>query len=70
MLAVRLSEALDQQLTSLAEQTGHSKSYYAKRAIAHFLEDHADYCIAMARIEENLPSIDLEEVKKKLGLDE
>ncbi len=70
MLAVRLPPDLDNQLTLLAEETGHNKSYYVKRAIANFLEDHADYCIAVSRLEENLPSIDLNEVKKQLGIDE
>lgn len=70
MLAVRLPQDLDQQLTQLAEQTGHSKSYYAKRAIANFLEDYQDYYIAVARMEENLPSINLQDVKKQLDLED
>lgn len=70
MLVVRLPEALELQLTQLAEQTGHSKSYYVKRAIVNFLEDYSDYCLAIARIEENLSPVDLQDVKKKLGLDE
>ncbi len=68
MLAVRLPENLDKQLNSLVKKTGHTKSYYVKQAIANFLEDYSDYCIALARIEENLPSIDLEDAKKNLGL--
>lgn len=70
MLAVRLSIPLEKQFTQLAEQSGHSKSYLAKCAIANFIEDQADYRIALARIEENLPSISLAEVKKNLGLDD
>ncbi len=32
-------------------------------------EDQEDYLIAVARLEENLPTVPLEEVLKELGLD-
>jgi len=69
MLTVRLSPQLEARLNRLAERTGRPKSFYAKRAIAEFLDEQEDYLIAVARLEDNLPSIPLAEVVKQLGLD-
>ncbi len=69
MLTVRLSRTLESRLTKLAKRTGRPKSYYAKKAIAEFLDEQEDYLIAVARLEENLPPIPLDEVAKRLGLD-
>ena len=69
MLTVRLSPQLEARLNRLAKRTGRPKSFYAKRAIAEFLDEQEDYLIAVARLEDNLPSIPLAEVVKQLGLD-
>jgi RHH-type rel operon transcriptional repressor/antitoxin RelB len=69
MLTVRLSPKLETRLSRLAKRTGRPKAFYAKRAIAEFLDEQEDYLIAVARLEENLPSISLAEVVKQLGLD-
>lgn len=69
MLTVRLSPKLEARLTKLARRTGRPKAYYAKKAIAEFLDEQEDYLIAVARLEENLPSIPLKEVVKQLGLE-
>ena len=41
-LALRLPEDVAAELERLAEETGRSKSYYARQAIVEFLEDRAD----------------------------
>jgi len=69
MLTVRLSPKLEARLNRLAKRTGRPKAYYAKRAIAEFLDEQEDYSIAVARLEENLPAIPLAEAAKRLGLD-
>ncbi len=69
MLTVRLSSKLEARLKKLAKRTGRPKAYYAKKAIAEFLDEQEDYLIAIARLEENLPSIPLAQVVKQLGLD-
>ena len=69
MLTVRLSPEMEARLTRLAKRTGRPKAYYVKRAIAEFLDDQEDYRIAIARLEEDLPSIPLKDVVKRLGLD-
>ena len=69
MLTVRLSPELEARLNRLAKRTGRAKAYYVKRAIAEFLDDQEDYRIAIARLEEGVPSIPLKDVVKRLGLD-
>jgi len=69
MLTVRLSPKLEARLDKLARRTGRSKSHYAKQAIAEFLDDQEDYFIADSRLEDDLPSVPLSKVIKRLGLD-
>ncbi len=68
MLALRLPTTIEERLTTLANNTGRTKSYYAKLAILEFLENQEDYLIAIERLEHQLPAIPLQEVIKKLGL--
>jgi RHH-type rel operon transcriptional repressor/antitoxin RelB len=69
MLTVRLTPKMEARLTRLAKRTGRSKSHYAKQAIAEFLDDQEGYLIAISRLEDDLPSIPLDKVVKRLGLD-
>jgi RHH-type rel operon transcriptional repressor/antitoxin RelB len=69
MLTVRLPVDLEKRLSRLSKRTGRPKAYYAKKAIGEFLEEQEDYLIAISRLEDNLPSIPLAEVVKRLGLD-
>jgi RHH-type transcriptional regulator, rel operon repressor / antitoxin RelB len=69
MLTVRLSPKLESRLTRLAKRTGRPKAYYAKRAIAEFLDEQEDYLIAVARLEDQLPPVPLADVVRQLGLD-
>lgn len=70
MLAVRLPEKLEGRLSALSEQTHRSKSYYVKRALEEFLTDQEEHLLAMARLEKNNPRISLEEMEKRLGLED
>jgi RHH-type rel operon transcriptional repressor/antitoxin RelB len=69
-LAVRLPQELAAALERLAEETGRSKSYYARKALIEFLEDRADYLRAIAALERQEPRLTLEQAKKALGLDD
>lgn len=51
MLAIRLPEDIENRLSFLAEKTGRTKTYYAKKAILEFLEDMEDTYLAIDRIE-------------------
>jgi len=73
MLALRLPKDLERRLDKLAKKTGRTKSYYAKEAIARFLEDREDFLRGMSvlerldRGEESL--VTLQELQKRFGLD-
>lgn len=69
MLTVRLSPKLEARLNRLAKRTGRTKGFYARRAIAEFLDEQEDYLIALSRLEDEMPSIPLEKVVKQLGLE-
>ncbi|MGH6896540.1 MAG: type II toxin-antitoxin system RelB family antitoxin [Geminicoccaceae bacterium] len=67
-----MPDDLAAELDRLAEETGRSKSHYARQAIIEFLEDRADYLRAVAALERERGqrNLTLEEVKKELGLDD
>lgn len=68
MLSVRLSREQEMALEQLAEQTGRSKSYYVKQALDEFLEDRADYLVALAAIERDDRRLTAAEVRRELGI--
>lgn len=65
---VRIPVALDERLTRLALKTGRSKSYYAGKALETFLEDTEDYLLAVVSYESSKKTISLEDLRKKLKL--
>jgi RHH-type rel operon transcriptional repressor/antitoxin RelB len=69
MVAVRLDTPMEDELTRLAKETGRSKSYYIKEALSSFLEDRADYLLAIAALERQEPRTSLANVRKELGLE-
>lgn len=69
-IALRLSPELDKRLTTLAKKTHRSKSYYAREAIEHYIEDLEDYYLAMSVLENPGKIYTLEEVEKMCGLDD
>ena len=70
MLGVRLEPELEKRLERLAKKTGRTKSYYAKEAIRQYVEDREDYLLAVEVSKQNEKTFSLEEVRRKLGLDD
>lgn len=74
MLGVRLSDELDQRLTTLSDETFRTKSFYVKEALSEYLDEHEDYLLALARLEKYKKGEDkgysLEEIKSELGLND
>jgi RHH-type rel operon transcriptional repressor/antitoxin RelB len=74
MLAIRLPEDLETRLTSLAEKTGRSKTFYVREAIAEHLEHLEDLYLAERQMTQirsgKLKTIPLEEVMKRYGLED
>ena len=69
MIAIRLPEDLEHQLDVLVRKTGHSKDWFAGEAIRAYLEDMEDYDLAAAAVNREEPSISLEELERRLGLE-
>lgn len=68
MLTVRLKPETEARLNELAAATGRSKSHYVRQAIEEFLEDRADYLLAISVLEKNEPAISVEELRRELGI--
>jgi RHH-type rel operon transcriptional repressor/antitoxin RelB len=68
MIAVRLPESLEKKLDELAARTNRTKSYYLRKALEEYLEDEADYLLAIERMQRDNPRISLDEMEKRLGL--
>ena len=69
MFAVRLDKELDKKLDELAKKTKRTKSHYAKEAIKIYLEERADYEIALGRLQDHTDKIiSAKEMRKRLGL--
>ena len=67
MLSIRLDPKTEERLSSLAQKTGRSKSYYAREAIHAFLEEMEDRYIAIERLERPGERVPLEELEIELG---
>jgi RHH-type rel operon transcriptional repressor/antitoxin RelB len=73
MLAIRLPSEIEERLAHLAQETGRTKTYYAREAILTHLEDLEDYYRAervlekVRKGEERLFSLD--DVERDLGLE-
>lgn len=52
MLALRLDEKLEERLEKLADKTGRTKTWYARKAIETYLDDIEDAALAAAAYEE------------------
>lgn len=70
MLTVRLNDDLENRLVALSERTGRPKSYYVRQAIQSYLEEKEDYLLAINRLEKKHPRISIEDLEKKLGLED
>jgi len=69
MLAVRLDKETEARLEELARSTKRTKSYFAKEAILRYLNEQADYEIAMTRAKDHTDkTITSKEMREKLGL--
>lgn len=66
MLAIRLPDTIDKRLSAVARKTRRSRTEVARDAILEHLDDLEDYYLAIARLDENLKSIPLGDVERRL----
>lgn len=72
MLAIRLTDDLEQRLERLAERTGRTKTFYARAAIEAHLDDLEDFYLAEERMRDFRAgdAIPLSVLKAELGRDD
>jgi len=70
MIAVRLPPEVEKRLKKLARKTGRTRTFYVREAILQHLDDLENYYLAVQRLEENLPGVPLQEVERRLGLED
>ena len=68
MLAIRLPDAIEERLNTLATETGRTKTSLAREAILEYIDDLEDFYLAEARARLNRKTIPPEDIEKKLGL--
>lgn len=69
-LTIPLVSALDEELDIVAHATGKSKTEIALEAIADWLEERDEVQEILDRVSRNEPSSTLDEVMKRLGVDD
>lgn len=69
MLAIRLPSEIENRLGLLAEKTGRTKTYYAKKAILELIEDMEDTYLALERLETSERIWTQEEIEAELDLE-
>lgn len=69
MLAIRLPEDIENRLKALADETGRTKTFYAKEAILEHLADMEDKYLALNRLENPGKRWSLDELEQELDLD-
>jgi RHH-type rel operon transcriptional repressor/antitoxin RelB len=70
MITLQLPKDIEERLASIAQREGLTPDDCAAQAILDFIEDEEDYQIAVERLKRNEPTIPLEEVKRRLGLED
>lgn len=72
-LSIRLPDAVEARLESLAAATGRSKTYYVTEAVLEHLDDLEDIYLAEKRLEDRragrTQGIPLEEVMQRYGME-
>jgi RHH-type rel operon transcriptional repressor/antitoxin RelB len=74
MLAIRLPPEIEARLAELARRTGRTKSFYAREAILHHLDELEDLYLAQSRFadlrEGRSESIPLNDLLRRHGVED
>ena len=68
MVAVRLTKEIEDRLTSLAEKTGRTKSFYIRQALEEHLEEMEDVYLAEERFRTLDKTVSLDELMSELDV--
>ena len=68
-ISVRLPDSLAKRLGRAAKETDRSRSYVVQKAVEAYLDDIADFQVALDRLRDTSdPVVSKEEMRKSLGL--
>jgi len=67
MLAIRLPEAIEERLATLASETGRTKTALVREAVVEYIDDLEDLYLAESRARLGRKTIPLAEVERELG---
>ncbi len=70
VLPIRLPKEIDDRLTTLARETGRTKTYYVREAILLHLEDIEDTYLALQRLEKPGKYLTTAELESKLDVED
>ena len=72
MLAIRLPREIEARLERLAQETGRTKTYYAREAILQYLDELEDVYLAEKTLEEvragREKTVPIEQIAKRYGV--
>ena len=69
MLAIRLPAEIEARLTTLAQRTGRTKTFYAKEAILQYMDDLEDAYLAAERLEQSNKRWSQDDLEQNLDLE-
>ena len=69
MLALRLTDDIEDRLDALAKRTGRTKSFYAREAIMRHLDEIEDGYLALDRLERGGGRVSLDNVEREFAQD-
>lgn len=69
-IALRLSPSLEKRLEALAKKTHRSKSYFAREALEHYIDELEDYYLSKTILENPGKIYSSEEVRKMCDLED
>jgi RHH-type rel operon transcriptional repressor/antitoxin RelB len=69
MLALRLTDDIEDRLDALAKRTGRTKSFYAREAIMRHLDEIEDGYLALDRLERGGGRVSLDDVEREFAQD-
>jgi predicted DNA-binding protein len=69
-LILKITPRLNRALTRVAEKSGKPKYYHVRRALERYVEDTWDVQLAEESLKSTRRTYSMEEVKKRLGLED
>jgi RHH-type transcriptional regulator, rel operon repressor / antitoxin RelB len=69
-ITIEVDEDTERRLSELSSGAGISIQELTYQALLSYIEDMEDYRIAESRLRDNLPTIPLEEVVRRVGLED